>query len=609
MNKFNFLAVFVLYFSLSSLCWAQSQPVYWTGDGGRGTRVTVSEPTGIGLSAGEQALLPLIQSTIIGVFQRFSAMTVMDQLNLENILRQQRLSISGNFSDTDYIRIGNLTNARLVVFGSITKTTTSFTVELAVTNVETGERIASYLPRQVSLLSLENLSIIREASTDLLRQLGVNLTANAIQELMRVEDTARVQAENALARGIAAQRQGTIVEALSYYFQAATFDPSLSGAINRVSVISSTISSGNIGQDIQNRLKVHDEWRTIVTAARSYYTNHLPYEFVYGTNINRGRIDFERRTAELSIEISLIPTDAWKTINDLRQGLRIARDNDLWNFSLDQIEPRQIIIIMQILNENNTVLSRETYTFRNPNERERTKTTLNFRNVRADDITDQLRVEVVSINGTPVQRVGESGFIQITTLSEYEIRMMPIRAAEEAARREQEAAQRRQERYKHTSLIPPILFELGYIFQPDYPLGFRIGTFGFYTTWNFKQEPDWQGYYNWYYITASSNYVDLGNRVNESFDWVVGFSFNVFDNLFMIPIGFGARFIKEYGLYDNTYWKEHEWYPMDDGKSHFMFEIGLSYNPVKWVSFIGTLRLIESQGASINIGMCLTIPW
>jgi alpha-tubulin suppressor-like RCC1 family protein len=455
-RNFAIIACFFILFFVLSIP-AYTQTTYWTGDGGKDIRVTVPEPSGVGLSAQEQSLLPLIQSTIIGAFQRFSAMTVMDQLNLENVLRQQRQSLSGNFSDNDYIRIGNLTNARLVVFGSITKTTTSYTLELGVTDVETGERKASYLPRQVSLLALENLSAIREASADLLGQLGVNLTANALQDLRRVENTARVQAENALARGISAQRQGTTVEALTYYFQAAAFDPSLSGAINRAFVVSANISSGNLGQDVRNRLQIHDEWRTIVTTARSFYANHLPYEFVYNTAITRGDINFERRTTSLSIAISLIPTNAWETINNLRNGLTNARQrNETWNFNLNQIEPVRIITTIEIVNENNIVLSRASHTFNNPSETNISNATLHFQNVRADDITDRLTVRVVSINDRPAQVAGETGFIQISSLSAYNERIAQIRATEEAARREQAEIERRQREMRMTAGAVPI---------------------------------------------------------------------------------------------------------------------------------------------------------
>jgi len=445
LNKSYLIITIFVFFTLSNLIWAQSP--YWTGDGGKGIKITVTEPTGRGLSIQEQALFPLIQSTIIGSFQMFSDMTVFDKQNLENILKEQQLSLSGNFSDSDYIRIGNLTNARLVVFGSISKISNNYMLELAVTDVETGLRKASYPPRQVSLLSLKNLSAIREASAELLKQLGINLTDKGLQELRRSEDTARIQYENNIARGIAAQRQGTIVEAFTYLFKAAAYNPSImKEAVNRISVMSASVSSGNLGQSVRNRLQANDDWRTIVQAAKTFYENHLPYEFVYDTNINLGRIDFDRRTTEFSIAIRLIPTEAWKTINDLRQGLRLAQGNDKWSFSLDRIEPRQITVNVRILNENNTVLSTGTYTFSNPSEVKPTNATLTFRNIKADDITDRLTVEVVSINKIPAQNAGETGFIQISVLSDYNRRIF----LEESDRRRQEheaaeAARRRKE--------------------------------------------------------------------------------------------------------------------------------------------------------------------
>jgi len=432
-------AALVLFAALPCRSWAQTHPRFWTGDGGSGIRVTVSEPSGTGLTPREESLLPLVQSTVIGAFQRFSAMTVFDRQNLENILAEQRLALDGHFSDDDFIRIGQLTNARLVVFGSITRIGANYMLELAVTDVETGERRASYPPRPVSLLALEDLSAIREASAVLLGQLGVNLTSDGLQELRRVEDTARIQAENMLARGIAAQRQGTMVEALTYYFQAAAFNPALGEALNRVSVVSADIADGNLGHAVRSRLQEHDEWRTIVNTARSFYTDHLPYELVYDTNARQGPIDFELRTAAFSMDIRLIPTDAWRTINDLRRGLSTARRNDNWTFNLNApIGPQRIDVEMQVVNDTGAVLSTAAHTFSNPGEADSMNATLTFRDVRIDEITDRLIVRVANVNGVPAQRAGETGFIRISTLVDFDARMAPILAAEEAARIERE---------------------------------------------------------------------------------------------------------------------------------------------------------------------------
>ena len=430
----------------------------WTGDGGSGIRVTVSEPAGAGLSPQDESLLPLIQSTIIGTFQRFSGMTVFDRQNLENILREQRLALDAHFSDDDFIRIGQLTNARLVVFGSVHQIAGSYMLELAVTDVQTGERRASHPPRPVSLLALRDLSAIREASADLLGQLGVNLTAGGLQELRRVEDAARIQAENELARGIAAQRQGMMAEALAYYFRAAAFNPALAEAVSRVSVVSAGISTGNLGQDIRNRMHEYDSWRAILDAAQSFYSDHLPYEFEYNVIPRNHGIDFARRTADLSIEISLSPTDAWNTINDLREGFRIASLNE-WNhipLHVRQIvAPRQIGITMQILNENGAVLSTASYTFLRPSETERLSRELFFRNVSADDITAQFIIRVESVNGISPERAGETGLMQITSTNqpwridtdrrdeEAEAMQRAIRIARETRRQAREENARR----------------------------------------------------------------------------------------------------------------------------------------------------------------------
>ena len=413
------LSVPILLAALSGFAWAQERPAYWTGNGGKGTRITVSELSGNGLSADERRLPPLVQGTVIAAFQRFSAMTVFDMLNLENIIRVQDLSLTGDFSDKDAIRIGHLTNANLVVFGSITKTITGYTIDLAVTNAETGVRRASYGPRQVSLFALENLSAIREASADLLGQLGVNLTADGRQELAKTEASASLQAENLLARGIAAQRQGTVVDALTYFFEAASLNPSLGAAFNRISTVSANVATGNLGRDTRNRIREHDEWRTIVNTASYFYSSHLPYEFVYGTNVKQGEIDFAERTVDLSIDISLIPTEtAWATINDLRKGLNAARGNDAWAFNLDSIEPRRIAVTMEVLNDKGVVLSTATHSFGNPSETDRTNATLTFRNVEAAGITDRLTVRVAGVNEIPARMAGETGFMRISTARE-----------------------------------------------------------------------------------------------------------------------------------------------------------------------------------------------
>ena len=63
---------------------------YWNGDGRKDIRLAVLEPTSKGLSASENWIPSMIQSSITGDFQRFSAMTIADRQNYEKVLSEQK---------------------------------------------------------------------------------------------------------------------------------------------------------------------------------------------------------------------------------------------------------------------------------------------------------------------------------------------------------------------------------------------------------------------------------------------------------------------------------------------------------------------------------------
>ena len=436
--------VIIFLLSLSTICWTQSQ--YWTGDGGRGMRLTVYEPRGMGLSEEEQALLPLIQSTLIGSLSSpFSAMTVFDQLNLENIIKQQNISMSGYFSDEDFIRIGHLTNAQYMVIGSVTRIANNYTLELAITNVESGERRASYPPRQVSLLALQNLSAVREASAQLLRQLGVTLTATGSLELQKAEDIIKIQAETALARGIAAQRQGTEIAAMSYFYQAAALDPTLAAAANRSSVISADIRSGNIGADVRNDIQWRNDWIARLIEFEEFFygiinTADPPYIlFYFPDDIHRGAvdsIDYRNNTAKLDFPTNLRANNAWlnsirqaanSVFSELNTALNATGRRNAWQLanwpaqgltrnnpfaSSSQSRNYNFSIVFELVNEQNRVIGSQTirlgpsFSLSRNNEQidisytENTFNTVTFNSVNANDISDKLTIRIASVNGT-----------------------------------------------------------------------------------------------------------------------------------------------------------------------------------------------------------------
>ena len=433
--------------------------IYFTGDGGSGIRLAVLEPSANGLTEDEQKwMTSTIQSSITGDFNRFSAMTIIDRQNFEKILEEQMLSVSGYFSDEDYIRIGHLINTQYILVGSVTKTATAYMLELGVTDAESGERKASYPPTQVSPLALENLTAVKEATVVLLEQLGVRLTTQGHEELRKAPDTAVVQAEMALARGITAQRQGTEVAALSYFFQAAAMNPALLEAANRASIVSTNISSGNIGEDVRNDIVWRRNWVERLTETEQSFsefnrTSPMPYTLFYAEDIQQGAVNYQNETVTLSIETYLRPSHTWgrtvgipmqHTLRAVYDGLQATQRAGDWglnswpsrgvtNLNSFARQEKNFIIVAELLNDRNQVISRQSfrsdgwweYTYnRNVLSGVRisndVKRTVNFTNVKADDITDGLTIKIASVNGVDAETAARNGVLQIRAIPKTE---------------------------------------------------------------------------------------------------------------------------------------------------------------------------------------------
>jgi hypothetical protein len=73
--------------------------------------------------------------------------------------------------------IGNLTNAHYILARNLAKTGSGFMLELSVSDAQTGERKASFPPKNCTLDELQSTAIIKQAEEDMLSQLGITLTA------------------------------------------------------------------------------------------------------------------------------------------------------------------------------------------------------------------------------------------------------------------------------------------------------------------------------------------------------------------------------------------------------------------------------------------------
>jgi uncharacterized protein (TIGR02145 family) len=419
---------------------------YFAGAGGKGMRLAVLEPAGKGLSADEQWMLSLVQGSITADFNKFSAITVIDRQHVEKIMADIAQAMeSGYYSDETTVKVGHMANARYVLTGVVTKTKNTYMFELAVTDAQSGVRKASYPPQPVSADNLENLSAVKAASADILKQLGVTLTGAGLAELKRPLAVVQAQAQAALAHGIAAQRRGTEVAALSYFYQAAALDTALLEAANRSSVISANITSGNIGADVRNDIAWRKAWVAKLTEAEEFFqkminTANPPYSFFYSTDIQQGRINYQNETIELNILTNLRINGVWfssiaRAVNAVYAGLNATGRREAWGLrewprrGVAQAYPLEynIPIVFELVNEKNAVIGSQTLkptpaiNFSSGKDKSEiisgfhynTFNTVSFNAVSADYITDRLAIRITSVDGAKP----ENARFQITALS------------------------------------------------------------------------------------------------------------------------------------------------------------------------------------------------
>jgi len=331
------LFLFIVSFTLSPC-----QSPFFTSTAASDITLAVLEPAGIGLQRNEEWMLSLIQSSITSDLKKYSNITIVDRQNVEKIMQDQFQALStGYYSDTDYVSIGHATNARYILTGFVRRTTTTFMLELTVTDAQTHAITACISPMSVSLATIENLSAVKEATAELLRQLGVTLTSEGIAELKKPLNINNLQTETALAQGITAQRQGTQVVALSYFFQAEALDPSLFEAANRSTTLTANISSGNIGADAANDIQWRKDWIERLTETENIFHRILdsadpPYTLFYSMGLAQGRINYQTETIEISFPISMRMTNlAWlmsvsRAANEVLTGLNATRRKHDW---------------------------------------------------------------------------------------------------------------------------------------------------------------------------------------------------------------------------------------------------------------------------------------
>lgn len=420
---------------------APPQPLF-QGDGGANTRLAILAPE---VHGDVPVHLPIyVQGLLNNNFGRYSAVKLFDRQALNRILSEQKIPSGETFTGEDFIKIGNSASVRYLLTGTIQKFAGEwYSLRLSVIEFNTGDSIANFT-KVGTLAQFEGrVSIVNEATADLLGQMGVQLTETGKLNLLARNIPAQT-AELELARGITAQALGLEMDALFNYTQATAFDPSQSEAAARLNALASTIRSGTITQRTLDDRQKRELWLAAFRDTTRFFNNHPPFEIIYDPNlVQMAQTDSTRRTSDLVMRIVLDSSQAgFAALNTVLEGIEKTGRREEWGFfgwPLMNITPRSMDTMVfggkrsfsfnvevTLRNENNKVLGNSSValnTFEINFSAGDAKITppgyvfgiVNFSNIRTEDITPTLTIVITAVNGISAAKLNSSGYMKIET--------------------------------------------------------------------------------------------------------------------------------------------------------------------------------------------------
>jgi len=425
----------------------KTDPPKWTGDGGKGMDITIIAPKATGLSENERHLPALVQGEFVSNFSKYSAIAVRDRERLDAHFAELYSEIYDD-KTKENLDIGRLIPTTYLMTGELTRTTTGYALQVYISRTADGATEKSESMTFSSIRELERLTGIRKISLKLLKQMGVAITAEAEKELVG-EDEIGASAQKYLARGVTALQQGKEIDAFIYSSMAAVFDPSLKEAVSRASTLSAGISGGGLGDNIRDDIAWRKQWVQRLTDVENFFAenlkqNDMPYTLFYTNNVKRGETNYDDETVSMSINTYLYGSSVWslsmeRVLQSVYDGLNATKNKDRWGLgqwpqksvtdkNVFNGREQEFSVVFELLNNRNETIGEQTLRVSGnwglnwsgrpvvglsaPDRK-----TLTFEGVKAQSISDNMMVRVVSVNEESAEAAIADGLLKIQAIT------------------------------------------------------------------------------------------------------------------------------------------------------------------------------------------------
>ncbi len=294
---------------------------------GKGLRITVPAPRTRGLTAADDWAAQVVQDLMTQGLCEYTEMTVIDRANEALVIEEQKRSERGEYSDSDYLEMGKITQAQYLLVGSIVNAGGVYRLALSVNDGTTNEIKASY-NESVSLADIQSGKATNAALLKLIGAMGFDLTESEKERLSKPP----VAASNTvnLAKGMAAEARNNTVEALAYYSSSKSNEAAI-----RYDKISTAVKTGNIREDAKNDIEERAAWVKLYADMNDYVRKNL-LKIVYDTTSGEYTTDYKTETVSIPFDFSYcVNPKARELYGKIDAGLDATGKRKQWDTGKD----------------------------------------------------------------------------------------------------------------------------------------------------------------------------------------------------------------------------------------------------------------------------------
>ena len=370
---------------------------------------------------------------------RIQVVNLSDEVGLARDEEIRRSLTSGS---SDELSLSLRTAARAIMTGEIIKQPNNrFFLSFYITETETGDILAQYSRSHSDLEIMEGIAVNR-ATEELLRELHIVLNEAGRHALLRTSN----EADIALARGLDAANAGMGLQAMNYLFNAATFDNTAFQANMTLTAIHTQNQAElqGAGEMVIGFFRDHTLMQERLDEFNNFYLSHGPFELFYTRPMPRNmRVTDTDRTYDLYFTIGLRWNENQISVMEqvlqefILNGLNQIPSDVMQNFNLRGLPddsqlfrgPENFVynLVVNVENEHGLVIASRGLTlygslFRHQGRIYAASTQefpISFTRIIyvEDQLTPNLFIRVVSINGIDIQTVGETGFMRVVPIN------------------------------------------------------------------------------------------------------------------------------------------------------------------------------------------------